>query len=214
MVWEVFSTVLCSSLVYRVYFRTFFFLLSPLPPSITNYRGRKTVMHLSSINVLYLTGLASLWLAAVSSYSMEPLHPFVQSFAESKHVPWNHSPQPLATKRRARYDLGIGKNKPVSNSKVSSFYPKRSSRKVVSRASSSYYWIDHQAVNPLPSPLPTPKKARTQPIVPNRMTANDVMTIHANRQATAEMRNFDLNTAWVEMLIHEQQCKLTPQALS
>jgi hypothetical protein len=96
------------------------------------------------------------------------------------------------------------------------------------------YWVDYESVREYPSPLPaearndTPKKKKKQhpPLIPNRLTDDSQLKIVAATPTSSTVqsphpprvlvqpsmrsgRSFDINTAWIELLIHEQQTKLT-----
>jgi hypothetical protein len=84
------------------------------------------------------------------------------------------------------------------------------------------YWVEHEAVREYPSPnriIPATAskgKKRTYPvfIVPKRMTGDGILRIQGTHSLPSVIathtpgRHFELNTPWVEMLIHEQQKKL------
>ena len=120
--------------------------------------------------------------------------------------------QPISsTKHRVSYDLGIGKNQPVV-SKADDLNEK------MNVYQAAKFWSEHQAVNDIPNPLliqATANKPKLSPIIPLRL-ADDFLAIHHDRSeehshptmtAKAPIQEYDLNTPWVEMLIHEQQVK-------
>jgi hypothetical protein len=107
---------------------------------------------------------------------------------------------------RATYDLGLGKNLPVSGG-----------RKVPYNQMSAYdasrFWNVPEAVNNYPSPIVKPVAPRKlQSIVPVRL-GNDLVDISGgNDEVKAVLRvksvELDVNTLWVEMFIHDQRKKL------
>lgn len=107
---------------------------------------------------------------------------------------------------RTTYDLGLGKNPPVSGG-----------RKLHNAGMSTYdaarFWTVPEAVNNYPSPIVTAVEPRKLPsIVPVRL-GNDLVEISGgNDEAKAVLRvksvEIDVNTLWVEMFIHDQQKKL------
>ena len=114
---------------------------------------------------------------------------------------------------RVSYDLGLGKNPPVVQSS-SSITPWD-----VQRATA--FLVDHEAVNKIPHPPMlsaathnTKPKREVKPLIPIRL-ADDILHIsqgHASETPTmipVGGDSFDLNTPWVEMLIHEQRQKLS-----
>jgi hypothetical protein len=99
------------------------------------------------------------------------------------------------------------------------------------------YLVEHESVREYPSPLPVevpinalPKAKRAHPpLIPTRLTDDSLLKIVAeppgasssSRSSTMPPkvlvqpsmrsgRSFDINTAWIELLIHEQQTKLAP----
>lgn len=111
------------------------------------------------------------------------------------------------------YDLGLGKNAPVG---FHSPTPTTTTTDDVYRA--AQFLLEHEAAVPYPAPLQ--KKNQTQqqpkcplPPVPLQRFSDDVLKIVQDDQkaaptAFASDNEWDLNTPWVEMLIHEQQAKL------
>jgi len=96
------------------------------------------------------------------------------------------------------YDLGLGKNSPLYGAA-----PSPSSIDTATK-----FLVDYESTRPFPSPLdetPAPKaKKRFQPVIPIRISGDDVLTIRG-QQAFAQTKEREGNTAWVEMLIHEQR---------
>ena len=108
------------------------------------------------------------------------------------------------TSRGANYDLGLGKNPPVSG--------KNKSFQRTDTYEAAQYWMVPEGVNNYPSPLlkpDEPKKKKPPPIVLQRLS-QDAVDISGDRDsATAFLRvnrvDLEVNTLWVEMLIHDQQ---------
>lgn len=153
----------------------------------------------------------------------------------------------LPDKHRVCYDLGLGKNPPVSSHKTTN----AESNKNICEA--AQYLIEHESVTDYPSPLraatatasivanvrfvtassslstaaangvtaPSSGGRGPQPIFPLRFS-DDVLAIDTSRpsqpiafanyqqhhEQPTRSPQWDLNTPWVEMLIHEQQMKL------
>lgn len=104
---------------------------------------------------------------------------------------------------RASYDLGLGKNLPLSGG-----------RKLPNDLLNTYdavqFWMEDEAVNTYPSPVMKPVEPRKpQPIVPVRLGKDLVHIAGDSDKATAVLRvksvELDMNTLWVEMFIHDQQ---------
>jgi hypothetical protein len=151
--------------------------------------------------------------------------PSVLAYTSSGHPFATHFPRKpfVAGRKRATvtYDLGIGKNQPVGGHTVDD------AKDAV--ATDPYelakYCSEFEAVNEIPNPVQRLKelqlqhrkeasKPKIQPIVPKRFNRAD-FSIQKDDGSEAlvimpqEMINhFDVNTAWVEMLIHEQRAKL------
>jgi hypothetical protein len=141
-------------------------------------------------------------------------HPFVSSVNTNE-------------KRYISYDLGIGKNEPV--------YNRQSSPSVVQLDDITKFWIEHEAVHEILSErqrlqmmkltelhTPTTKKDRNNLPVVNlkRFTINEEIAIrpenneriHAHAQQLITS-HYDLNTPWIEILIHHEQQKIQNQKL-
>ena len=110
------------------------------------------------------------------------------------------------SRRRATYDLGLGKNLPVSGGRKIPIHS-------LSTNDAVEFWVEHDAVNNYPSPVTKPVEPRKpQPIVPVRL-GKDLIDISGDSdEAMAVLRvksvELDVNTLWVEMFIHHQQKKL------
>jgi hypothetical protein len=146
---------------------------------------------------------ASLGLHLASAYTGHPSIPFVKK-----------PPIPASTGTRQPYDLGLGKNAPVNCSKenlwsCSTDDPYKAVR----------YLVEHHGVIELPSPLQKndedQRKDKQQQTIVHSRFSDDVLFIDAsNKHPIALIRKdlelnveLDVNTIWVEMLIHEQQAK-------
>jgi hypothetical protein len=104
-------------------------------------------------------------------------------------------------------------------------------------ATATQYLVEHDSVREYPSPLAVVKPSDTQPkakkahppLIPNRLTDDSLLKIVAESPDEASSpvkstlpprvlvqpsmrsgRSFDINTAWIELLIHEQQTKFAP----
>jgi len=120
-----------------------------------------------------------------------------------------------------KYDLGLGKNEPLTNHKRAALPPQ-------DVATAAQYWMASEPAVTFPSPLAqqnestlTPtlqqpavsnKPKRTSlPLHPTRKSedvlkiSDDGMMMSASRPSAKQL---DLNTVWVEMLIHNQQMQL------
>lgn len=154
--------------------------------------------------------------AYVASVASPPGPP---TFAKPTFLPRTTTAEPTTTerstshitnRRSAKYDLGLGKNLPVKAKKRPTVNTKQSTQDAVS------YWMIPEAANNYPSPLsqaPKLKRIKTAQVIPTRM-AEDVVAISGTHEAaTAVLRgistvDLDVNTLWVEMLIHQQQNKM------
>jgi hypothetical protein len=127
--------------------------------------------------------------------------------------------------RRVTYALGLGKNQPVLGTLTTANTVKREET-----AEDVYqavqFWTGHDSVRNIPSPYDNLKaaeklmadaqskpKTRFRHIVPTRFV-EDLLSISNHHDVGEESRGptmrgdvqaMDLNTPWVEMLIHEQQ---------
>lgn len=119
-----------------------------------------------------------------------------------------------------KYDLGLGKNLPVGNSKPSIDTYNHDDNLHMSVS----YLIDHESVREFPDPTRIPlknagtaqQKIQYAPLVPQRITDDSTISITSNGQAIARKfrGHFDLNTAWIELLIHEEQKKIKTATVS
>ena len=113
--------------------------------------------------------------------------------------------------KKAVYDLGLGQNPPVGR-RVSSSAPTSVHEAVA-------FLHEHQGVNDLPRPVVVPDKPappkKFQPIIPERIAVEYLTIVETQQRPTMTTRTptqfFDMNTPWVELLIHEQQQKLAFQ---
>jgi hypothetical protein len=127
---------------------------------------------------------------------------------------------------RVAYDAGIGKNKPV----ISQLQGMDNDNMQATSGSPFAFLVDHEAVNEIvPEALWRARfqrdnvqtEVKTKPrvlpsVVLNRFTDddeifldNDVQTVDMIRASakTNIRRNYDLNTPWIEMLIHNEKQK-------
>jgi hypothetical protein len=132
---------------------------------------------------------------------------------------------------RATYDFGIGKNKPVYGKASHS-----SSLTTNTIEEAAKYWVEHEAIQEFPSPISAApqEESFTKPttaskqrpavpkVQPKRRTKdalhiehpplNDETRSQAAPAAVPSMRRtssvqLDVNTAWVEMMLHSEQMK-------
>ena len=133
---------------------------------------------------------------------------------------------------RSTYDLGLGKNKPVVSRRKDGSTNTATSNSDQPRTvvEATQYWNEHQTAREFPAPTSTvivvdaataPKPKKTLPVVNPTRRAHDVLAILAtdtsDRQATSPQNKpvmvssapvqLDVNTIWVEMLIHSEQLK-------
>lgn len=117
-------------------------------------------------------------------------------------------PKEASKRNRPKYDLGLGKNPPVTSMKKSLPQP-------TSTFEAARFWMIPEDVNTYPSPIAKLTKPKRPPqVIPHRM-ARDAVVISGNREATtatirANAGAIEMNTLWVEMLIHEQRKRLIP----
>jgi hypothetical protein len=130
--------------------------------------------------------------------------------------------------RRVTYSLGLGKNQPVLGASTTA-NTITSEETVDDVYQAVQFWTGHKAVRNIPSPNENlklaeklkadeqskPPKSSARHIVPTRL-AQDLLSISNHHHVGEESRGptmigdvqaMDLNTPWVEMLIHEQQLK-------
>lgn len=146
----------------------------------------------------------------------------------------------LPTKSKSNYDLGLGKNKPVTNKRV------KEALRVDASLDPTRFLVEHEVVSKYPSPLDSdsnlisshrPKSDRKNlPKVKHRRHSEDVLRIrdspsvgneHSNhnnddnsrhpviapihRFSTESITKLDVNTVWVEMMLHNEQNKVLAQ---
>jgi hypothetical protein len=130
---------------------------------------------------------------------------------------------------KASYDLGLGKNLPLlKQSREIEISPGKETKDIYQ---ASMYWSEYESVRPFPSPIAptedmivdrkrTTPKTRMIPIYPSRMSTEELIILatndsrketHKEKQpvmaAASQSTKIDLNTPWVEMLIHSEQLK-------
>lgn len=148
-----------------------------------------------------------------------------QKISPTKKVVVTHS---KAKMKRASYDLGIGKNPPVVHGQPSHSPPTNT---YVNIEESTRFWVEYEATQEFPAPIvetPVPKvqpKRRTKdalhiqhPPVNNRRASTSGTSSSENGEkllgSVPSMRRIsndqlDVNTAWVEMMLHSEQMKAT-----
>lgn len=118
-----------------------------------------------------------------------------------------------ATKKIQKYDLGLGKNAPVVSRKQSygSSHSQDAVQYMIEYESVSEYPDPRKSTNPVERPSPEEKKTRHKPPQPTPIRlAKESLDISGNgvdASATFQVNptELDVNTLWVEMLIHDQQ---------
>jgi hypothetical protein len=169
-----------------------------------------------------------------SSYTTSSLSPLAssepQTIATSTMRKPNHpvqQKQQQNVSHRVTYSLGLGKNQPVLGASTTA-NTITSEESVEDVYQAVQFWTGHKAVRNIPSPYENLKvaekliadaqsnpKASFRHIVPTRL-AQDLLSISNHHHVGEESRGptmignvqaMDLNTPWVEMLIHEQQLK-------
>jgi hypothetical protein len=143
--------------------------------------------------------------------------------------------------KKPKYDLGIGKNKPVTFHQGSISHDTSSStiteEEILGMAGE--FIIQHVAVHEIPSPLTRSDDRQSQPILPKMKVlpkvqperkVQDVLNIHqislgesSNIGSLLDSKNYnlpvmvpvqdermklDVNTIWVEMMLHDELNKL------
>jgi hypothetical protein len=128
---------------------------------------------------------------------------------------------PITTKKnesetRVKYDLGLGKNLPVTKSQKSFQLHHDIHQAVeywmVSDSARSFPQPDSQLEKNTPEiPISASTAKKLYPIIPNRFS-DDVIYISDSEQEaqmqavwTLHPNNVDMNTMWVEMLIHHER---------
>ena len=164
----------------------------------------------------------------VMGYQTVSNRPFIKSFGITEIDPSIvvvREPEQVSIKRRSKptYDLGIGKNKPLYNIEASCIEEIEGATK---------FLVEHESVRAYPSPLmvdashkassnpTTTKPKKVLPKVQLKRKATDSLSIGNDdisnipqiRQTSSVQ--LDLNTVWVEMMIHSEQSKLVPAAMA
>jgi hypothetical protein len=122
----------------------------------------------------------------------------------------------VAKKTKATYDLGLGKNQP--------FYGGKSNSQISMTYEVTQYLVEHEAVRAYPSPVvvdeqqspsssSATKKRPALPRVQLERQSKDTLKIKNRGDFVPHIRatsddKLDLNTVWVEMMIHSEQMKL------
>ena len=124
--------------------------------------------------------------------------------------------------RKPTYSLGLGKNKPLCSPSTAC---------VENIEDATRFLVEHESVRDYPSPLTasadtskatttTTKPKKVLPKVQLKRKATDSLSIGNDdisnipqiRQTSSAQ--LDLNTVWVEMMIHSEQSKLVPAAMA
>ena len=166
--------------------------------------------YISSVKLLFLTGLSS-----TLGYTNTGNHPFAHPFGGSYQYSSVLLKQPIVEQETFSYDLGLGKNKPV----------KGRSRELDYDA--AHFMVEHESVRDFPSPLEKVKfplqAAKTETISrlpkvePKRQQEEHLKIVRGAsvdeadeypRMIPISNMRLDLNTVWVEMLIHDEKMKL------
>jgi hypothetical protein len=116
-----------------------------------------------------------------------------------------------------KYDLGLGKNAPLITNEQTRVDETRNVQKA------SQFWMVNEPVVIYPSPAQSSsqeehhqvsRKRKSMPLIPKRQS-EDVLQISSDRvMSKTQSHQLDLNTPWVEMLIHCQQMKLAHSTAS
>jgi hypothetical protein len=121
--------------------------------------------------------------------------------------------RPAVSKTRNTYDLGLGKNQPVQG------------KTQTPTGHVTSFLLEHESVRQYPSPLDEQaiqepsinKRKKILPKVNLKRRSEDVFRIESGEFnaapliiATSSGDKFDVNTVWVEMMIHSEQMKLVP----
>lgn len=146
-----------------------------------------------------------------------------RAFLRNKNQPFGVAEREQPTEKpssppRSAYDLGLGKNQPVVQ--------KTSQATIhdIDMAEALQYWTEYESVNEFPSPLnqeevsyettQTPSKTtkrKIMPINPARLVEESLPILPTQSDAPvmfqSDSSQLDVNTAWVEMLIHSEQQK-------
>jgi hypothetical protein len=133
--------------------------------------------------------------------------------------------QQLHERRRVTYALGLGKNQPMLGASTTggTVVGEEIAEEVYQAVQ---FWTEHEAVRSIPSPYENFKaaekamaaaqskpKTRSGPIFPARLEEDLLSIFHHHGEESSRptmygsIQELDLNTPWVEMLIHEQQLK-------
>lgn len=111
--------------------------------------------------------------------------------------------QKITSQKRPTYDLGLGRNPPVIGK------PKPATTEGTTTYDAAQFWMIPEAVHNYPSPLMKAKKRKPQQVIPSRMASDavDISGRNSDAKAVLQVKSVDLemNTLWVEMLIHQQQ---------
>ena len=184
----------------------------------------------SNMNMLMLFLAATAPIASLA-YTTNNAYPH-NSFKPAFVTPQQQVQRPV------KYDLGLGKNGPVTTRSEQATKSTTTTTESTTAYETAQYWNEFESVNPLPNPSEqlrnaaqavttaatgtasnnsNNKKKNPRPnprVMPKRFHRDDFAIQMQQQQqelpvmSTSNRRNFDVNTAWVEMLIHEQELKL------
>jgi hypothetical protein len=193
------------------------------PPTIETEKKRVINMNTKTLLLTIMSVPAAFGYVSTSTPSGMTTKP---AFGLDRSIPATSQRQvPKHRNRRSNtYDLGLGKNQPVTG---------RSSLVADDLETVTQFWIEHEAVNQYPSPIaattvvipvveadatsstqaPPVAKRKQLPVIKPTRKSEDVLNIFAQKEAdmpsvifqTNPDLKIDLNTVWVEMMIHSQQ---------
>lgn len=153
---------------------------------------------------LSTTKLLSLVLTMAAGYTTTSNRPFARPFGiedySSSVLLKNHQP---SIKTRQTYDLGLGKNKPVNG------------KATILADDITQFLVEHESVRPFPAPVQE-KKHPLPKVQPERKSKDTLHikshhhTAHLPRISRNSGEQLDVNTIWVEMMIHSEKMKLIP----
>jgi len=176
----------------------------------------------------------AVFFVSTESFQSNTNFPFAIPFEQEEHRFSTNQPADVVSQfrkpiKKPKYDLGIGKNKPVIK-----FDPGSLSHEPYNENAGEFI-IEHEAVREYPAPssealqaTAVPKKTNLPKVQPRRR-AQDLLAIHHhpngvsdNHPVMVPIRNLpvqpeafeplklDPNTIWVEMMLHDELTKLVP----
>jgi hypothetical protein len=180
----------------------------------------------SALKVLFLLLSSSV---SVKSFSIAPSIvnvPMIVKEAEIRSADWTTTAAAEKTSRVA-YNAGIGIHEPILSANRHNI--------VQSALNEPYaFLVDHDAINQIEPEsvwrkqylVDTNSKSKVKhlpSVVLNRFTDNDEISLHYDDESvevvrasakTSIRRNYDLNTPWLEVLIHNEKQKRIAQAIN